>query len=362
MLRLSRLLAGVGLLVCCALRLGAAPVLTTIQDTLYKADGTPLNGVVIVTWPSFVAADGSKIAAQTLTVAVPSGYFQAALVPTVGASTVVAYSVRINSAGKNESTELWSVPQSSTPLRIQDVMIVETGGIVIGSGGGTVTVSDTTIPITDVVGLSNQLVMRPMMGPAFADSRTAVINATGGIDAAAGNLSDCVHVDGTSGSCGGSGSSAPSAFVDAEVPAGTMNGSNTQFTLAATPVSASSVAVWRNGLFLRSGMDFTVSGTAVTFVGNSTPLAGDTILASYRTVAVPGVSFVDAETLTGMLDGFNAIFTLTNLPNPASSLAVYRNGLRMQAGVDYLPAGSTITFLPGQVPQIGDTLVCSYRQ
>ena len=82
MLRLSRLLAGVGLLVCCALRLGAAPVLTTIQDTLYKADGTPLNGVVIVTWPSFVAADGSKIAAQTLTVAVPFGYFQAALVPT----------------------------------------------------------------------------------------------------------------------------------------------------------------------------------------------------------------------------------------------------------------------------------------
>ena len=132
MLRLSRLFAGVGLLVCCALRISAAPALTTVQDTLYKADGTPLNGVVIITWPSFVAVDGSKIAAQTLIVAVPSGYFQVALVPTVGASTVVAYSVRINSAGKNESTELWSVPQSSTPLRIQDVMIVQTGGIIIG--------------------------------------------------------------------------------------------------------------------------------------------------------------------------------------------------------------------------------------
>jgi hypothetical protein len=360
MLRLSRFFAGVGLFVCCALRLGAAPALTTIQDTLYKADGTPLNGVVIITWPSFVAADGSKIGAQTLTVPVPSGYFQVALVPTVGASTTVAYSVRINSAGKNQSTELWSVPQSSTPLSIQDVMIVQTGGVVIGSVGGTITVSDTTIPITDVVGLSNELAMRPMMGAAFADSRAAIINATGGIDAAAGDLSNCVHVDGTSGSCGLS-ASAASAFVDAEVPAGTINGTNTQFTLAATPVPTSSLAVWRNGLFLKSGMDFTVSGNAITFVGNSTPLIGDTILASYRNSVVSGVTFVDAETPGGLVNGLNAMFTLVGLPNPPTSLAVYRDGLRMQLGVDYAVNGSTVEFAPGQWPQIGDTLVCSYR-
>ncbi|MGA2183661.1 MAG: hypothetical protein ABSH47_11580 [Bryobacteraceae bacterium] len=360
MLRLSRLFAGVGLLVCCALRISAAPALTTVQDTLYKADGTPLNGVVIITWPSYVAVDGSKIAAQTLTVAVPSGYFQVALVPTVGASTAVAYSVRINSAGKNESTELWSVPQSATPLRIQDVMIVQTGGIIIGSGGAPPSGS-TSIQITDVVGLSNQLMMRPMIGAAFADSRAAVINATGGIDGAVGNASDCVHVDGTSGSCGGSGSTT-SSFVDAEVPAGTINGSNTQFTLAATPVSAASVAVWRNGLFLRSGVDFTVSARAVTFVGSSTPLVGDTILASYRTSAVAGVTFVDAETPTGLVNGINSTFTLAVAPNPASSLAVYRNGLRMQGGADYSFAGSAITFLSGQLPQTGDTLVCSYRR
>jgi hypothetical protein len=342
-------------------RLEAAPVLTAIQDTLYKADGTLLNGVVIITWPSFVASDGSKIAAQTLTVPVPSGYFQVALVPTVGASTTVAYSVRINSAGKNESTELWSVPPSSTPLTIQQVMIVQTGGVVIGSissGGGTVTVSDTTIPITDVVGLSNELTMRPMMGPAFADSRAAVINSVGGIDAAAGSLSDCVHVDGTSGSCGGSTSA---AFVDASVPAGTINGTNAQFTLASTPAPASSVAVWRNGVFLNPGVDFTVSGNVITFVGNSMPLVGDTILASFRTSAVAGVTFVDAETPAGLVNGTNTTFTLANVPNPSTSLALYRNGLRMQTGGDYSLSGSTITFLTGQLPQSGDTLVYSYR-
>jgi hypothetical protein len=359
MLRLCRLLARFSLFVCAALQLGAAPALTTIQDTLYMADGTPMNGVVIITWPSFVAADGSKIAAQTLTVPVPSGYFQVALVPTVGASSAVVYSVRINSNGKNESTELWSVPQNSTPLTIANVMIVQTGGVIIGSGGGTTPpAGDTSIQITDVVGLSNQLVMRPLMGPAFADSRAAVINATGGIDAALGNASDCLHVDGSSGSCG---SGSTSAFVDAEVPAGTANGINTQFTLAATPVSASSVSIWRNGLFLRSGADFTMSGNAVTFVGNSTPLAGDTILASYRTGTVTGVSFVDAETPTGTANGINSTFTLANLPNPAGSLAVYRNGLRMHAGADYTLSLSTITFLSAQLPQSGDALLCSYR-
>jgi hypothetical protein len=286
MLRVSRFFAGIGLFACCALRLGAAPTLTTIQDTLYTADGTLLNGVVIITWPSFVAADGSAIAAQTLTVPVPSGYFQVALVPTVGASTTVAYSVRINSAGKNQSTELWSVPQSSTPLSIQQVMIVQTGGIIVGSigSGGTGTINDTAIPITDVVGLSNELTMRPMMGPAFADSRAAIINSTGGIDAATGNLSDCVHVDGSSGSCGGSSSTTSTAsFVDAEVPAGTINGSNTQFNLSQTPSPTSSVAVWRNGLYLNSGVDFTISGNAITFAASSTPLAGDSIVATYRT-------------------------------------------------------------------------------
>lgn len=362
MLRLSRFIAGI-LLVCCAPPLAAAPVLTTIQDTLYKADGTLLNGVVIITWPSFIAADGSKIVAQTLTVPVLSGYFQVSLVPTVGASGAVAYSVRINSAGKNESTEMWSVPQSSTPLAIENVMIVQTGGIVIGSvggTGGTVTVSGSSVQITDVVGLSNQLVMRPMMGPAFADSRAAIINATGGIDAAAGNLSDCLHVDGTSGSCGGSGSTT-TAFVDASAPTGTIDGTNTQFTLAPTPVPSSSVAVWRNGLFLNPSVDFTVSGNAITFAGNSTPLVGDTILASYRTSMVAGINFVDMETPSGLDTGVNANFTLANVPNPTSSLALYRNGLRMQAGADYSLNGSTITFLSGQLPQTGDTLICSYR-
>ena len=33
-------------------KLGATPPLTTISDTLFNADGTFFNGVVVITWPS----------------------------------------------------------------------------------------------------------------------------------------------------------------------------------------------------------------------------------------------------------------------------------------------------------------------
>jgi len=352
MLRVASLIA------LCALRMLALPALTTIQDTIYQADGTPMNGTVIITWPSFVASDGTKIAAQTLVIPVASGYFQASLVPTAGASPMTAYSVRINSAGMNQSTELWSVPASSTPLTIANVMIVQTGGVAIGSVPGTVTSPESTIQITDVSGLANQLAMRPMIGAAFADSRTAVIDSIGAIDGVAGNPSDCVHVDGTSGSCGGSGSA--NVFVDSETPSGVTNGSNTQFTLANTPSPSTSVSIWRNGLFLRYGADFTVSGSTITFPGTP-PQTGDVLRASYRTGTLSGVTFVDAETPTGTVNGSNATFTLANAPNPAGSVAVYRNGLRMTLNIDYTLSGSTITFLQVSLPQSGDTLVCSYR-
>ena len=48
----------------------AAPTLTTIQDVLYKADGTRFNGTLTITWNSFQAADNSTIVQQSTTVKV----------------------------------------------------------------------------------------------------------------------------------------------------------------------------------------------------------------------------------------------------------------------------------------------------
>ena len=45
-----------------AASLWAAPPLTTIQDVLYKADGSRFNGSLTISWTSFEAIDRSAIA------------------------------------------------------------------------------------------------------------------------------------------------------------------------------------------------------------------------------------------------------------------------------------------------------------
>ena len=54
-------------------KLGATPPLTTISDTLFNADGTLFNGVVVISWPSFEASDTSNVAAETLNVPISNG-------------------------------------------------------------------------------------------------------------------------------------------------------------------------------------------------------------------------------------------------------------------------------------------------
>ena len=64
----------------------AGPPLTTIQDVLYKANGTRFNGTVTISWSSFEAIDRSAIVQQTTTVTVVNGYLQVQLVPTTTAT------------------------------------------------------------------------------------------------------------------------------------------------------------------------------------------------------------------------------------------------------------------------------------
>lgn len=59
-------------------------------------------------------------------------------------------------------------------------------------------------------------------------------------------------------------------------------------------------------------------------------------------VTVP--SFADNESVTGVIDGSNATFTLSNAPSPADSLELYLNSQLQVQGVDYTLSGSTITY------------------
>lgn len=71
-------------------------------------------------------------------------------------------------------------------------------------------------------------------------------------------------------------------FADGETPGGTVNGSNITFTLAAPPNPPSSLRLYRNGLAMKPGVDYNLSGSTVAFLAASTPQAGDVLLAFYR--------------------------------------------------------------------------------
>src|SRR5437588_291819 len=101
----------------------AGPPLTTIQDVLYKADGTRFNGAVTVNWNSFQAADSSAIVTQSTTVKILDGNLRVQLVPSTTATPAGAYSVTYNSDGRIQFAQRWAVPASTRPLRVRDVRV-----------------------------------------------------------------------------------------------------------------------------------------------------------------------------------------------------------------------------------------------
>lgn len=258
-------------------RMVAAPALSLIQDTLYKADGTRFTGVAYVEWKSFQAADNSVIAASSVVVPVIDGNLRVRLVPTSNASAGAHYFVRFHADGRVQFTETWNVPPSATILRLHQIR-VSAGS---STGGGTTT-PPAGLTIPDVTGLSDELAARPVRGFSFANNRALMAGATGALETVQGNLSDCVRVDGTSGTCGSTTAEGP-VFIDAEIPAGAVNGANSVFTLANAPSPAESLQLYRNGLLMRSSSDYNISVDTITFLTGAIPQSGDTILASYRT-------------------------------------------------------------------------------
>ena len=256
--------------------------LTTIQDTLFKADGTRFTGTIRIHWNTFDANNIGTVIQQSRAVQVTNGNLQVQLAPNAGAQAPAnTYTVQYQSDGLEQFTETWSVPSSVAPLKVADVRTGTLGSTSTGSTTGTQT------PITEssVIGLVADLAQRPVKGPGFGTGSVALVNDSGQIETVAGNVGDCVFADGTTGTCG-----APAAqFFDAETPGGLVDGSNLTFTLA-NPPSGQSLQLFRNGLYMKAGSDYTLSGSTITFAGGAQPQPQDTLVASYRIDPVAGLA------------------------------------------------------------------------
>jgi hypothetical protein len=109
-----------GRLFCCLLILGARsfaaePNKTIVSDTIYRADGTPAAGTLVISWVAFVTADGKPVAAGSKHVKIgPSGAVSIPLVPTQGATPAGTYYKVVFSLDDGVSSqEYWSVPTLS---------------------------------------------------------------------------------------------------------------------------------------------------------------------------------------------------------------------------------------------------------
>ena len=128
---LSRILLGLSLLTLAAVAVWAqGPGVTTINDTVYRADGTTAQGVALISWPAFLTAEGNAVAAGTKTVAIGNaGAFSTQLVPNVGAMPAgTYYTVVFQLDDGTVRGEYWAVPTTS-PVTLAGVRTTPGSGL-----------------------------------------------------------------------------------------------------------------------------------------------------------------------------------------------------------------------------------------
>ncbi len=88
--------------------------MTTVADTVYRADGTPAQGVLLISWPEFTTSGSQAVAAGTTTVTLGAGgALSVSLVPTADATpanTVYTVVYQLDDAVR---TEYWTIPTTS---------------------------------------------------------------------------------------------------------------------------------------------------------------------------------------------------------------------------------------------------------
>jgi hypothetical protein len=85
---------------------------TTVQDTVYRADGTPASGTVLISWSAFTTAAGNSVAAGTTSVTLgPGGALTVSLAPNAGSTPIGTYYTAVFHLDDGTTTsEYWVLP------------------------------------------------------------------------------------------------------------------------------------------------------------------------------------------------------------------------------------------------------------
>ncbi len=110
-----------GVAVCVLVLVLSAPAMaqavgtTTVQGTVYLANGQPGSGTLAISWPAFTTAAGQSVAADSMTLTIgPDGFVSVNLTPNLGATPAGEYytAVYYMSDGTT-STQYWVVPAAA---------------------------------------------------------------------------------------------------------------------------------------------------------------------------------------------------------------------------------------------------------
>jgi len=132
---------------------------TTVQGTVYQANGAPASGTLLVSWPAFTTAGNQAVAAGSTSAVIGSdGFVSVNLAPNVGSSPAgLYYTAVFHLSNGTVNTQYWEVPAaaSATLASVQtqlmpaaqavqavskayvDQSIAELGGSLLTADGGT---------------------------------------------------------------------------------------------------------------------------------------------------------------------------------------------------------------------------------
>src|SRR6185437_8655517 len=130
-----------------------SPTLTTVADTVLRADGAPAAGTLLISWPAFTTSDGRAVAPGSKSVVLASdGSFSVDLAPNIGSTPAgTTYSIVYQLRDGTVKTEFWGVGTTSPETVAQ---VRTTLGIPTASGGQFATQQYVNSALANVVHLS----------------------------------------------------------------------------------------------------------------------------------------------------------------------------------------------------------------
>jgi hypothetical protein len=146
------LICAISVLVCTTLMAQSGPQITTVQDTVYRADGTPAQGTLLISWPAFTTSDGLAVAAGTTSVTLGTGgSLSVALVPNLNATPAnTPYVVVYQLDDGTVKTEYWLVPATS-PTTLAAVRVA------LGTGNGATQLASQEFVNQELAGKANDV-------------------------------------------------------------------------------------------------------------------------------------------------------------------------------------------------------------